>query len=383
MSTSREIFAEHILRVNNRLVNQYVNLRHEASLLMASMDVKPSGEMGDFYQRQWIEDSFVKAATAVNHDVKVAVADSMVWAQRGWLYQEFGYREAPGFLLKSMPCCIRPEIEVSIDLVSKIVPVTEGNFTTISLSDLARRSEVLKQKPGETMAILGLNGVGKTTVIDAFKNFCESIGTKMKHVKFPRNDSPVSALIKSIGEGKVQIDPGARQLLFAADLLDYWQSEENNVPIVLADRLPIFDGMVYPDDDTAKLLSLACLEAANYPITPIIIDRHPLVCMAAVKSRPTSPRIYERKLEQMALQTANLVALSELPGVRVVNTDGIDPKSCKFCAGIKVVDAAISSGIFARALVCCGQFDNIFLAREYVKKMGWKWFFEEKKKNNI
>jgi hypothetical protein len=121
----------------------------------------------------------------------------------------------------------------------------------------------------------------------------------------------------------------------------------------------------------------------NYPVIPIVIDRHPQICMRAVKSRQTTPRIYERRLEEMALQTANLVALTKLPGVRVVNADSEEPEKSKFFTGMKVVDAAISSGIFARVLMNEGRFGGFWAAQEYVRKVVWEWFFDEKKKNSI
>ena len=241
------------------------------------------------------------------------------------------------------------------NLFSGILPRLESAFVTIDLAKMHRQHEdrLRHDWPKETVVITGLNGVGKTTVIGAMREFVQECGVETRFEKFPRTwEKPFGELNYDVLMGQVDLDSAAMQFLFVADALEAEQ-DLADATLQISDRHPAVDGLVYGPEkmETALLATRDVFTGNSGVMWTMILDRHPAVALGAVEKRKTGARVFERKVEQMAEQLVRFTALTALPGTYWFNNDfPPDNERAVLYSGEKVIRTMIDAGIIGRAL---------------------------------
>lgn len=207
------------------------------------------------------------------------------------------------------------------DSVGSIQLQLNGPIARISLPDFRDFLQGVEQGRREHVVITGLNGCGKTTVIEAIKRLTAIVGIAPQFIKFPRPDSTYGQHARSFlnKEDGYTSNNGAIQFVFLADAIDH---EFGPNEIGIFDRHPVVEGMVYPQDDAVARMMLASQELGSSPAyRAVIIDRHPALTLDAVRKREATPRVFEQDMERMADHLVRFAALTTLPGYYWVSAD--------------------------------------------------------------
>ena len=376
-----EALAKITAGVAERDLDDYLKLRCLGSSILAIANglAGNSGSIQDFYTARWTEDSFTKTMAATQKQISEAVLVSMLAAQKGRLMG--GSRTLSNIAEYLKPSMVRFLLEAN-DMMGEIQPRTRGSIGGLDVSGIKKKRDELLNSGGKTelLAILGLNGSGKTKVVEAMAEFGQRLNMDVCLVKFPRGTGDTGRVIQSNLEvdRKEKVGKNSLQLLFLADMFDFLATLDMGFPICVADRLPVYDGQVY-SPDFMKFMSLWAMEGIDVPVTALIVDRHPALCRLAVSSRNTKPRTFEVEETQMALQQVEFWRLLGLPGVFLVNVDVSDPRLEGKLAWMRyyAVLATAMAGVWGRSLVKLGVAENLGAANKIVNKEVNEWFIEK------
>lgn len=190
--------------------------------------------------------------------VKAAMMDGAI-SFRGYLYKDPRFPvpiESYTQVWKDTPLAhIAAKCEGELE---GIKPSFDGRFTHVSLAEMRQTFDAnLANRAPEHIVVTGLNGVGKSTIIDAFSKFTEHIKIKTQVIKFPRPEGPLSSVIKRVLSGKEKLDLNALQMLFLSDALD---SPPKHETLVIYDRNPLRDSLVYGPRNGLETTILAAQE---------------------------------------------------------------------------------------------------------------------------
>lgn len=341
---------------------------------------------GRFFETQWTIQRFTEALEVAGKQGGVAMAaliDLMV-TQLGRAEPLQMSPKSPEGIIDYVPREMRGETEdfirTGMSLLSELKPPIEGKITKVSLKDYGDlRRELVKETDGEFLIVTGLNGAGKTTVLQFLLNFGEQISVFVDTVKFPRENGFMGKeLIEALQGAK--IERRVLQMMFLADQLEWVSQTVGMKGLWLADRLPAIEGAIFSPQFT-KTISLASLESLPMPVTVIIVDRHQLSCMEAIKVRSGDPRIFERDSGEMTRHRVSYWALTKIPGVFLANVEGKGENLNRdlLSAGMRVIDATVNSGVWARQLVRLGKFDDFVTAQNWVMDQSWDWYWSRSK----
>lgn len=215
---------------------------------------------------------------------------------------------------------LRGLAEKSEEMVGGIVPKVDGIATHVDLKKINSDFEKgIEQGQPESIVVTGLNGVGKTTILNSVVPFLELCGLDVNLTKFPRSDGPLGDVLTETLGGKRKLASNALQYLMVADALD----EDVGVPKTLKiyDRFSVFaEALVYGPEELQPSL-LAARELFPGPHWVLIVDRHPAASLKKVDERGQNKRIFEQKLERMAEQTVRYAALTAFSNCRLINND--------------------------------------------------------------
>lgn len=143
------------------------------------------------------------------------------------------------------------------------------------------------------MLLINIDGPdcsGKSTVCKKLQDkIFESTDYNMTHVHFPRYDTEIGKVIKSVLHGEVELNPLALQMLYSADRVDFCAnmlpklSKEND--IVLVDRYAT-SGVVYGRLDNISTVTLYDLQSnILHPHINFILDCPENVLMDRLSKR--------------------------------------------------------------------------------------------------
>lgn len=255
-------------------------------------------------------------------------------------------------------------------LVARLLPKTRGLIATIDLDATRDRFwQSIKNGDQEGVIVTGLDGSRKSTTIKSLIGFMRRLGLKVSEIKFPRTDSSLGSLAKSVLRGEEMMDPRALQFLMLADALDYLPGNDFSV----YDRHPTADALIYGPAGQFEVSLLAARELfISSPHWLIIIDRHPANCLTRVNAREGDPELFEQGLTQMIDQTIRFASLTTLPGAVLVNND-IPPGNVTSVLALsaqRVTASLTSRGTIQRALVQQGVSKGLNEANHLV----WKEF---------
>ena len=236
-------------------------------------------------------------------------------------------------------------------LTAAITLPLDGRFTHIDMNALRRDFwETIQAGTQEMVVITGLNGAGKTTIIEGLMGFLRACGLKTQSVKFPRAEGPLASVILPVLRGEQPIDERALQFLMIADAA---ATPVSGGEFIVYDRHPLIDTFAFGPSGT-EVAFLAAREAfLPAALWTVVVDRHPANCQQRIEQREAPARIFERGLEAMARQQLRFMALTLLPGLIVVNNDlpSRDEERVLKASADRVIGALLQRRVIQRALV--------------------------------
>ena len=240
-----EALAKITAGVAERDLDDYLKLRCLGSSILAIANglAGNSGSIQDFYTARWTEDSFTKTMAATQKQISEAVLVSMLAAQKGRLMG--GSRTLSNIAEYLKPSMVRFLLEAN-DMMGEIQPRTRGSIGGVDVSGIKKKRDELLNSGGKTelLAILGLNGSGKTKVVEAMAEFGQRLNMDVCLVKFPSGTGDTGRVIQSNLEvdRKEKVGKNSLQLLFLADMFDFLATLDMGFPICVADSRPVYDG---------------------------------------------------------------------------------------------------------------------------------------------
>lgn len=268
-----------------------------------------------------------------------------------------------------------------MSMLRELSPPTQLGATRVSLEEYRqRRQQKIARRMPELLVLTGLNGVGKTTAIEAIYDFAELAEIPFGRVKFPRADHWIGQSLRKVLVSDKPCNTEARQMIFLADVLDWIMESEMMDNFGIADRLPGIEGMVYADE-IGRVLSLATLDMLPAVVTTIVLDRSVHGCQTAIKQRGTAPRILEREVQAMHAQRVRYWGLRHLDGTTIVNIEGNgNVKSDVHWSRVKVVETVGRAGVWQRRLLQQGRVSNLDKANELTNNLLDQWYLRELKR---
>ena len=210
-----------------------------------------------------------------------------------------------------------------------------------------RRKQLVEDGAPEFLIVTGINGCGKTTTIKLLRHAINSLGMEVMESKFPRRDSPVGAFILESLRSGFTMSSGANQIMFLADMADWLGGLEKVRSLILSDRLPPVDAMIY-SQGWGLALSVSMLTQLEHILNVVILDRSPVASFESVKRRSIKPRALESSAELLALAQLKIYQVfSNMAGARILSVDRVDGITPNLY--LKLIDQAlIQTGILPR-----------------------------------
>lgn len=386
MSTSKERAVEIMMETNQppKGLDCYVQIRREIELAIAYTNFIPPSDSFEYFLTTHFQETASLIDLTLSSDSRMlpAVRGAMLMAAFAWRARVYSTpterkRERLSFAdnfrfsrysSASDAFNLAKETETLVDEVS---PHCEGRFTTIDLKKLGDAFWDSVQKAShEFVVVTGLNGAGKSVIVQGIKQFVGNCGGRVCIQKFPRPDGNLAGVILPVLEGKTSFDQRALQFLMLADALN---TPVSSGQMVIFDRHPLLDSIVYGPEQEETVLLAARELYVDTPFWSIWVDRHPANCRERVSSRPTASRAFEKSREDMTRQQIKFGSLTMLPGMICVNNDipetSEDSRRQVLNLSIqRAVASLITRGVIQRELVRQGVCPDIVRADNRVNE---------------
>lgn len=160
---------------------------------------------------------------------------------------------------------------------------------------------------GRFVVVEGLDGAGTTTQAERLAATLRASGLGVELTKEPTN-GPLGAVLRQAIEGRVQLDPVALALAFAADRADHVANPVNGISAQLAagrwvvsDRY-VLSSLAYNGGDTASRDWVARLNAhALAPDLTIFVDVDPEICVQRIAARSAADELFHGREQLTAV----------------------------------------------------------------------------------
>lgn len=128
-----------------------------------------------------------------------------------------------------------------------------------------------------------IDGAGKSSQVDFLIDYLNKSGKSVKHIHFPRYDTPVGGLIKKWLQGEFDLHQFAIQMLYETDRYDaIGELTDDNVDYIVLDRY-IYSALAFGWAQGASMEWLASLQTKlPKPDYTIILTIDPKVAMERV-----------------------------------------------------------------------------------------------------
>lgn len=176
---------------------------------------------------------------------------------------------------------------------------------------------------GRFIVLEGLDGAGTTTQVGRLASWLRGRDIDVEVTKEPTN-GPIGAVLRQAIEGRIELDPTAIALAFAADRADHLYNPVNGVERslgagrwVVSDRY-VLSSLAYQDDGTASRAWLREINArALEPDLTIFVDTPVDECRRRLAARSSHTELFDDALDRTSASYASLLGEMTSPLARI------------------------------------------------------------------
>jgi dTMP kinase len=188
-------------------------------------------------------------------------------------------------------------------------------------------------QPGKFIVFEGLDGSGTSTQV---RKLCEYLDGRDVPVEVTREPTrgPLGAVIRLAIEGRVELDPAALALAFAADRVDHLENRRTGVlerlrrgRWIVSDRY-VLSSLAYQGAELSDLEWVSTINrGAVAPDLTVFLDTPPEVCIERIAARSSLEELFHDrdKLERIAEVYRAALAQDAFTGSLVVVDGTLDP----------------------------------------------------------
>jgi dTMP kinase len=191
--------------------------------------------------------------------------------------------------------------------------------------------EVPRPARGRFVVVEGLDGAGTTTQAERLAAALRARGLAVELTKEPTN-GPLGAVLRQAIEGRVQLDPVALALAFAADRADHVFNPVNGIEAQLAaGRWVVSDRYVLSSlayNRGGRIARDWVAELNRHALAPdltVFVDVDPEICLTRIDTRSAADELFHSREQLLAVDRAyrELLDAGQIEGpLAVVAGDG-------------------------------------------------------------